>query len=91
MRRRLTRLELHTILREELGKAHALRKGHDPDVWWRFEMETMLAAVNWYRAWVDKDPLPMKRLLRVEQVASGHVDYAIKLALYCTELVQEDP
>lgn len=86
------RLALIELLRSHLQAAQAKRHEFtSPHGWWRHEMEKMLDHVNWYRAMYDKDPLPMKTLLRMESCASGHVDYSHKLALYCTDLVLEQP
>lgn len=86
------RADLLEIMRKYLTDAHEQRKQRpEPQEWWRFEMEQMLGHVNWHRAMHDKEPLPMRKLLRRESVASGHIDYALKFSLYCTELVLEEP
>jgi len=54
--------------------------------WQLFERETMLAEVNKWRAERGFDPVDARRLVRVEQLAVGHVDYSNKFALYCGEL-----
>jgi len=59
--------------------------------WVIYERETMLNAVNRARAAYGKQPLPPAAVERVEGLATGHVDYTDKFALYCTELVQDTP
>jgi hypothetical protein len=59
--------------------------------WIQFERLMMLATVNAFRA--DRG-LPLRTLTdieRAEQMASGHIDYTKKFALYCSELVTKDP
>lgn len=59
--------------------------------WVLHERETMHAAVNQARAEAGKQPLPIAAIEAVEQQACGHSDYSSKFALYCAELVQEQP
>ena len=59
--------------------------------WDRYEMQTLLDDVNWARAKMDKDPVPMRELLKKQQLASGHVDYSPKMGLYAMELVYDVP
>jgi hypothetical protein len=54
--------------------------------WWR-----MLAAVNTERTIRGLAPVGIGSVQRAERLASGHVDYATKYALYCAELVVEPP
>ena len=78
----------HQTLEAELDIIHTWRKGKIyGDAIFRSEMEALLAAVNWERAQIDKDPVSMRKLLRVEIQASGHTDYAHKMAIYSAELV----
>jgi phosphopantetheine adenylyltransferase len=59
--------------------------------WVRFERETMHRAVNEARGEAGKQPLPIDAVERVESSATGHSDYNSKFALYCAELVLEQP
>ncbi len=74
-----------------LDRAQGERQTTNRPDWDRFECEAMLSNVNWVRAKMDKDPITMRRLLRSQAMASGHVDYVNKFALYCTELVYDEP
>lgn len=66
-------------------EAHKDRKKREE--WFRYEMEFLLAAINWERAQLRKDPIPMHVLLIREAQAAGHSDYGHKLAIYAAELV----
>lgn len=58
--------------------------------WVIFERDKMFDAVTRERAMLGKGPIPMQKLVRVENCAKGHVDYALKFCLYATELVFDD-
>jgi len=58
--------------------------------WVLFERDQMFDAVTRERALLGKGPIPMKEVVRVENCAKGHIDYARKYCLYCTELVFDD-
>lgn len=59
--------------------------------WVIYERETMHRAVNEARAEVGKQSLTIDQIEQVESLATGHSDYSSKYALYCAELVQEQP
>lgn len=59
--------------------------------WVIYERETMHQAVNEARAEAGKQPLTVDQIEQVESEADGHSDYSRKFALYCAELVQEQP
>ncbi len=82
--------EMTEWFRFVLDRAQADRKKVDRPDWDRFECEAMLSAVNWVRAKMDKDPITLRRLLRQQAMAVGHIDYSQKFALYCTELVYDE-
>ena len=54
--------------------------------WVAYEREQMLAAVNRERATHRRPDVTVEDVARVERMAAGHVDYAMKYALYCSEL-----
>jgi phosphopantetheine adenylyltransferase len=54
--------------------------------WVTYEREQMLAAVNVERASRGLEPVTIQHIERVEQMACGHVDYAVKYPLYCSEI-----
>ena len=54
--------------------------------WQVFERDTMFTEVNKWRKERGFDAINMQQLLKVEQFAVGHVDYARKFALYCAKL-----
>lgn len=62
--------------------------GDEPE-WVVFERNTMWGAVNAARAEIGLPPVLLTDILRVEQQAVGHSDYAMKYALYCAEFAQE--
>jgi hypothetical protein len=51
-----------------------------------FERDTLLAAVNAERGRRGLKPVDVGAIDRVERLACGHIDYAEKYPLYCTEL-----
>jgi len=80
--------EIHCRLKNALLTEAQLRKGR-PVGEWIAERQLMLALVNEERERRNKEPLTVAYVERVEQLAVGHVDYAHKFALYCSELVEE--
>lgn len=54
------------------------------------ERTRMFSAVLFERLKLGQPPIPISSIMRVESMASGHVDYTTKFALYCAELVIED-
>ena len=54
--------------------------------WVIYERKLMLDEVNRFRESKGLDPVGENDILRVEQLAVGHVDYAEKFSLYCAEL-----
>lgn len=82
-------------LRKALVQAQALRQWmpmeDDKTPYWNtYEMLTVWGLVNQFRKALDKGPVLWENVVRVEQMAAGHVDYTKKFALYCAELVLED-
>jgi hypothetical protein len=80
--------DVHESLRELLEKEHAKRDartsaGQD---WNRLELEAMTHQVNLIRGRLGKPGITVDDIVRAEQGAVGHVDYASKFALYCAEL-----
>ncbi|MCK2245405.1 MULTISPECIES: hypothetical protein [unclassified Crossiella] len=55
--------------------------------WVLFEREVMLAAINRARAETGRAPVRIEEVVRAEEQAIGHVDYAMKFSLYCADLV----
>jgi hypothetical protein len=57
--------------------------------WAVHEREVMLGAVNRLRAGIDAElpPVTMVEVERADQMACGHVDYSLKFAWGCAELV----
>ncbi len=54
--------------------------------WVVYEREQMLIAVNQERAERGLPPVDLRSVALADRCASGHVDYASKYALYCTEI-----
>lgn len=83
------KIVLRDQLLEVLSKVQKLR-GLDSD--WIFrERQAMLNAVNREREKLKKSMLTEEDIRFVEQIACGHCDYSSKFALYCAELVLDDP
>lgn len=61
----------------------------DEPYWLDYEMLVMYGEVNRLRDAAGKDLIDFQEIKRVEQQASGHVDYTKKFALYCAELVTQ--
>lgn len=88
---------LHTVLCST-GKDRDKRQemidrpdGHGREAAWAvYEREQMLRTVNQERAKLRKQPLLIKEIEQVEQLAIGHTDYGEKFALYCAELVLQE-
>lgn len=59
--------------------------GLEPE-WVLYERDNMHAAVNRTRASNGLPPCDLAAVKRVETMACGHIDYALKFALYCAEL-----
>ena len=70
-----------------LVKAQAQRSRRR--VWALFEQKTMLDAVNEERVARGLAPVALSLIQGVENFACGHVDYSLKFALYCAEIVLE--
>lgn len=64
--------------------------GYEPG-WVRYERRRMLAVVNDERAKRGLQPVPWTAVADAESLATGHVDYVTKYALYCAELVVDRP
>ena len=60
-----------------------------PEVEWvGYERAQMQAAVNFARAERGRAPVGIDAIRRVDQWATGHVDWLDKFSLYCAELVE---
>jgi len=55
------------------------------------ELLAVWRATNEERARLGKGPIPLQRVKVAERMARGHIDYSLKLALYCEDLVRKDP
>jgi hypothetical protein len=63
---------------------------NDVDPYWNtYEMLVMLSLVNKMRESLDKQFITWQDIYRCERMASGHIDYTSKFALYCAELVDK--
>ena len=60
--------------------------GASEPAWVRHEAEQMLELVNEIRADHNLPPATLDRILKIEQSACGHSDYADKYALRCAFL-----
>lgn len=64
-----------------------LKDGQWQPYWHDFEKMVMWKEVNRCRMSMGLEPVEFHRIARAEQMASGHVDYTSKFALYCAELI----
>lgn len=55
--------------------------------WVAYERAVMHAEVNQARAELGAAPVALEAVARAERLAVGHIDYAAKFALHCSELV----
>lgn len=79
---------LSAAAKERSKRQNWIRTGTRTEIGWViYEREQMYFAVNQERSTRGLPPVTMKDIERVEQTATGHVDYAEKFALYCAELV----
>lgn len=90
------KLALRDQFRETLATAQAERHLREDVIdgevgWVLYELHAMHQAVTQARAELGKQPLPISAVEAAEQQAVGHSDYSSKFALYCAELVQEQP
>jgi hypothetical protein len=56
-------------------------------MWIQSELNALLIATNKELANIGKEPVTIEDIRRVELMAQGHIDYRLKVALYCEELV----
>lgn len=61
--------------------------GRQELAWVVRERQAMCDAVNSMRAARGRRPVPLEDVHRAESVAQGHIDYALKYAIGCAELV----
>lgn len=86
------RIKLRDHLLDVLSKAQSkYRKEFEWPEWLDHERNAMLEEVNLQRSIRGKIHISLDELIRIETNASGHVDYSSKFALYCAELVLDDP
>lgn len=77
---------MHAHMRACLAREHAKRSTYPGVARIEAEQAAMLHAVNLERVRRRLPHVTMAELIRREQLAVGHTDYAIKFALYCAEL-----
>jgi hypothetical protein len=74
-----------TLVPHPLGRKY----GHTVPQWHLNEMQIMLNEINHLRREARKEPIKPQQLFDAEVTACGHVDYAIKLSIYATELAEK--
>lgn len=83
---------LNTASKERSNKMNWVGPDHSKELEWViFEREQMWKAVNNERTKLNKLPVALSEIKRVETTALGHVDYAKKFSLYCAELILDIP
>ncbi len=91
MMRQTYRNELHRKFHELLvGEAEkrSERPVSGPGNWIDLEETAMLNAVNEERRLAGKLNIHPDEVRKANNMASGHIDYGTKFALYCSELVE---
>jgi len=78
--------DLHQLLCDEAEK-----RNERGTTWAAMELAAMWGRVNQERKNLDKLPVSLEDVKKVERMALGHSDYGTKFALYCTELVEDTP
>lgn len=88
----IKKIELRDHLLEVLSKAQKKYRAEcEGTEWIEQERNAMFEEVNRQRAVREQPPVLLKDLMKLETMACGHVDYSSKFALYCAELVLDDP
>lgn len=80
-------LSIRDYLINALSVQQAKRSQYAGTTWIAAERDLMLRETNECRKGLDKSPLAIEQIMRVERMALGHSDYPKKFALYCAELV----
>lgn len=93
---RLALLDKFLQVFQEAAKERPKREGFVPTPkgcyqkeesgWVAYERQVMFEAVNLERRVRGLPQVTLQQVIRVENQACGHVDYAHKYALYCAEL-----
>lgn len=79
---------LQTAAKERSKRSEMVRFDNESvPAWALYEQGKMLEAVNLALTARNRPPVQLADIQRVERMAMGHVDYASKFALYCTEIV----
>lgn len=73
---------IHAALLTEMDS-----RGQDPDVWILAEQDAMVSAANRWAAVNGQRAVTLKQVQQVDRYAAGHIDYAMKVALYVAECV----
>jgi hypothetical protein len=81
------RKEVVDRFRAELDKEHALRDQRPYLTWVDLEIDFMHRLVNKERSKRGLPDVDRAAVVRADRCASGHVDYASKFSIYCTDLV----
>lgn len=76
-------------IQEVFEREAALRGNRAFPQWIDLELLAVWTATNEERARLGKGPVSLEAVRRVDRGACGHIDYSIKLALGCEELVYE--
>lgn len=79
-------IRIRDAILNALSAQQAKRSQYPDTTWIAAERNVMLVATNEWRALLNKPPVTVAQIERVEQWACGHSDYSEKFALYCAEL-----
>lgn len=85
------KMKLRDHFLDLLSAEQKLRNNCIGTEWIQNERRVMFTEINAQRISRGKSPITLQELINVESMASGHSDYSSKFALYCAELVLDDP
>jgi len=74
-------------IQEALYREMEKRDGRTYYEWNKEEKRALKEAVDFERKKLGKSPIEMSEVEKADMCASGHIDYVLKVALYCEELV----
>ena len=77
-------------IQKALYKEAENRKDRHYSEWIPAELAVMHNVTNLERAKLGKKPIGIEKIEAVESMARGHIDYSLKFALYCEDLVNEE-
>ncbi len=79
-----------SLMQEVIEKISSMRKENRTD-WIDYERRSLLEYINIKRVCNNLPPIDMPYYIRyIDNPATGHSDYANKIALYCAETILDE-